>query len=242
MFYKLFLALVLAAGTTAYAEDSSTPLNPNNPPALADYRMNYRDMVEIANDKRLPHRIFYAPSSGPDATWFDAVKKGDLASVKRMREQGQNLEAKDEAALGQTALGWAAFIGYEDLVRYLVSQGADLFATDRGDVQNVLKSATLGQNVAVFKFLHEQLKDKVDLNDTKTDQQGETLLMIAASNDRVQIVKYLLSQHVELNIVSRPLGQDALTSACSRGNLDVAALLIEAGAINHHTGKANCVD
>jgi ankyrin repeat protein len=244
MFHTIFLTGLglLALTGSAQAQDSSSQLNPNNPPALADYRMNYRDMVELANDKKLPHRIFYTPSSGPDAKWFDAVKKGDLNSVQQMLAQGQNIEARDEAALGQTALGWAAFIGYDDLVHYLVSRGANLFAGDRADVKNVLKSAALGGDVAVFKYLHEQLGNKVDLNDTKSDQQGETLLMIAASNNRIHIVKYLLTQQVNLNVVSRTLDQDALTYACERDYQDVAALLIEAGAVNHHTGKGNCID
>lgn len=244
MFPTILLAGLglLALAGNAQAQDRSSQLNPNNPPALADYRMDYRDMVELANDRKLPQRIFYTPSSGPDAKWFDAIKKGDLTSVKQMLAQGQNIEARDDAALGQTALGWAAFIGYDDLVHYLVSQGANLFAGDRADVRNVLKSAALGGDVAVFRYLHEQLGSKIDLNDTKSDRQGETLLMTAASNNRIHIVKYLLSQQVNLNVVSRALDQDALTYACERGYQDVAAMLIEAGAVNHHTGKGNCVD
>jgi uncharacterized protein len=99
---------------------------------LSKFRFSKAEMQEIANPHLLSHRIFYEkPSQGPDAAWFDAVKQGNLATVKKMVEAGQNLEAKDEASLGQTALGWAAFIGYFDIVQYLVEKGADIRATDR---------------------------------------------------------------------------------------------------------------
>ncbi|WP_392566265.1 hypothetical protein RHO15_01280 [Utexia brackfieldae] len=50
-------------------------LNPDNPKNYQDFRMDYAEMIEIANPNRLSHRIFYnALSVGPDAKWFDAVK------------------------------------------------------------------------------------------------------------------------------------------------------------------------
>ena len=82
-----------------------------------------------------------------DAKWFDAVKRGDMAMARYMVENGQNLEAIDTGSLDQTALGWAAFIGYEDMVDDLVEQGANFYATDKGNAYNALKSAILGTNV-----------------------------------------------------------------------------------------------
>lgn len=223
-------------------------LNKNNPEGFQQFRMDYAEMQDLANPNRLAWRIFYdKPSEGPDAAWFDAVKQGNLALVKEMVEKGQNIEVKDEKSLGQTALGWAAFIGYEDMVDYLLDQGADLWATDRGDVYNALKSATLGKNINVFKKLYEKLKDKTDINDQKSDIQGETMLIVSASNNRMDIVKYLLELGANPNIVttetdtkSPAYDQDALTISCERGLTDMVDLLIKNGAINHRTGKASC--
>lgn len=191
--------------------------------------------------------FFYdKPSSGANAAWFDAVKKGDLAKVKTMLAAGQDIEAKDEASLGQTALGWAAFIGYEDMVDFLIASGASLFATDRGDVYNVLKSAVLGKNVKIVKKIYGNLSP-YNLNDQSVESDGETLLMVAASNDRRQIVEFLLSQGADINLVTttkdKSLGaynQSALSYACTRGLKDMQALLIKHGAINHRTSKASC--
>lgn len=212
------------------------------------FRFSQAEMHDIANPKKLSWRIFYAkPSEGADAVWFDAVKRGDLATVRRMVENGQNLEAKDEAGLGQTALGWAAFIGYEDIVDYLIAQGADLRATDRGDVYNVLKSAVLGKNTAIVKKIYTLLKDETDLNDQTVESDGETLIMVAASNNRIETVKYLLSLGANPNLVTTQTNrnapsynQSALSYACVRGHKEMQELLISQGVINHRTGKSSC--
>lgn len=160
--YKLSVSAVMGAMLLAGCSNISpvTSANSNATVAVAKtapipqvgYRFSDAENFDIVNKDKLSYRNYYSePSKGADATWFDAVKKGDLATVKYMVSNGQNLEVKDTGNLGQTALGWAAFIGYEDMVDYLVSQGASLYATDKGDVYNVLKSAALGKNTNVVK-------------------------------------------------------------------------------------------
>jgi hypothetical protein len=206
--------------------------------SYADYRYSYEEMLDIASSKKLSHRIFYKPSIGPNAKWFDDVKKGNLEAVKKAVESGQDIEVKDDASLGQTALLWAAFIGYEDMVEYLIKAGANLYATDRADVPHVFKSAVLGKNVNVVKYLYPMFKGKIDLNEQEDD--GETLVIVASSNNRIEIVKYLISLGVDLNIVSVPKNQNALTFACSKGYTEMAQLLINNGAINFKTKQPSC--
>ncbi|MCW2257166.1 ankyrin repeat protein [Providencia alcalifaciens] len=244
--FKLIPLLLTIAVTSFHAQ--SAELNKNNPDGYKQFRLDYSEMVEIANPTRLKHRIFYtSPSKGPDAKWFDAVKQGDLETVKVMVGNGQNIEVKDEASLGQTALGWAAFIGYEDIVDYLISKNADLMATDRADVSNALKSAGLGKNVNVFKKLHQKLKNKIDLNNQSNDMQGETILIVASSNDRQDIVQYLLDNKVRTDLIttekdtSHPAyDQDALSVACQNGNFGTIKILQKYGAINHRNNQPYC--
>lgn len=207
---------------------------------LSKFRFTYDEMYKIANPKLLPHRVFYEkPSVGPDAAWFDAVKQGNLELVKQMVEAGQNLEAKDTASLGQTALGWASFIGYLDMVKYLVAQGADIRATDKADVYNTVKSATLGGNAEVLAYLHGLLKDEVDWDAIEDD--GETLLSVAAVDGRLEALKYILQFNPKsINVVVEKFDISPLSGACDRGFTDVAELLISLGAINHKTGKSSC--
>lgn len=214
------------------------------------FRFSAADNFDIANEDKLSYRNFYEKASvGPDAKWFDAVKKGDLATVKYMVENGQDIEVKDTGNLDQTALGWAAFIGYEDMVDYLLTQGGDLYATDKGDVYNVLKSAVLGKNTEIVKKVYGLLNAEkpVDLNDQTQESDGETLIMVAASNNRLETVKYLLSKGANPNLVAttdnESLGsynQGAYSYACTRDHIEMQQLLAANGAINHRTGKASC--
>ena len=243
---KFVVASTFCLVTTAMA--NPVVLNSENPDGYQQFRMDYADMIEIANPTRLGWRMFYvSPSEGPNAKWFDAVKQGNFELVKQMVDDGQDIEVKDEASLGQTALGWAAFIGYEDIVDYLIEKNANLFATDRGDVTNALKSAGLGKNVDVFKKIYSLVKDDVDLDNQTNDTQGETILIVAASNDRQDIVEFLLEEGANPNLVTTEkdekhpaYDQDALTFACMRGNAGTIKLLLENGAVNHRTQKAAC--
>lgn len=220
------------------------------PTPQVGYRFSAAENFDIANKDKLSYRNFYAePSKGVDAKWFDAVKKGDLATVKYMVANGQNLEVKDTGNLDQTALGWAAFIGYEDIVDYLISQGASLQATDKGDVYNVLKSAALGKNTNVVKKVYKLLdaSEGVDLNDQTRESDGETLIMVSASNNRLETVKYFLAKGANPNLVAttkdKKMGsynQGAYSYACSRDLVEMQKLLAENGAVNHRTGKASC--
>ncbi|MDO4682601.1 MAG: ankyrin repeat domain-containing protein [Lautropia sp.] len=211
------------------------------------FRFSMDEMVDIANPDKLARRMFYdQPSTGPDAEWFDAIKRGDTIRVRQMVEAGQNLEARDEASLGQTALGWAAFIGYEDIVDYLLEKGASVHATDRGDVYNVLKSAALGKNVNIVRKIHQRLPE-TDFNDQTIEADGETLIMVAASNNRLEVVKYLIEQGSNVNLVAttkdKSLGaydQGPLSYACTRNHPEMVKLLVAHGAINHRNGKPAC--
>lgn len=241
MFKKLTALTTLAIlALPLYAAPNTTE------PAL--FRFDQAQMHDIANDKKLPHRVFYAkPSMGQDAQWFDAVKQGNLDKVKQMVALGQDIEAKDSGSLDQTALGWAAFIGYEDLFDYLVAQGANLWATDKGDVYHVLKSAALGKNAHIVKKAHLLLKDQYDLDDSSYEDDGESLVMVAASNNRLAVVQYFIDQGVDLNKVTTiqdpkrfSYNHSALSYACQGGYTEMQNLLIRHGAVNHRTQQATC--
>ena len=194
----------------------------------------------MANPRRLSHRIFYRErSKGPNAKWFDAVKEGNLAEIKRMVEAGQDIEVQDTASLKQTALGWAAFIGYLDVVQYLVDKGANLYAGDTADVTSAFKSAILGGNIKVIEYLYPLYQGKLNLNE-QDKRDGETMLMVAAGNSREEAVKFLLDKKVDVNIVSKQLNKSAFTYACESRNQNIIKMIKDAGGINVRTGKASC--
>ncbi|MEI0476661.1 ankyrin repeat domain-containing protein [Brachyspira pulli] len=203
-------------------------------------RLSPQELTNLANPRRLSHRIFYTkPSQGPNAKWFDAVKEGNLAEIKRMVEAGQDIEVQDTYSLKQTALGWAAFIGYLDVVEYLVSKGANLYAGDTADVTSAFKSAILGGNIKVIEYLYPLYEGKLNLNE-QDKRDGETMLMVAAGNNREDAVKFLLDKKVDVNIVSKQLNKSAYTYACESKNQNIIKMIKDAGGINVRTGKASC--
>lgn len=216
------LSLIAAVSTQVFAAEKPAEYKEYN-------RLSWEQMQEITNPNRLGHRIFYKASQGPDAKWFDAVKKGDLPTIKAMVAKGQNLEAKDEANLNQTALGWAAFIGYMDIVEYLVDQGADLYATDKADVTSSFKSAVLGGNIQVIKYLYPKVKDHIDL-DAQDERDDETALMVAVWNDRKEAVEFLIEKGAKVNIYAKKIDENALSYAYKQNNLKIAKILLDAGA------------
>lgn len=240
-------ALMAASVVNAQAQEGAKPAD------LSKFRYGLADMQKIANSKLLSHRIFYERASvGPNAQWFDAVKQGNLAEVKRMVEAASDqhhkkllIEARDDASLGQTALGWAAFIGYLDVVQYLVSQGADIRATDQADVYNAVKSAVMGPNVEVVKYLHGLMRTG-EIDWDAREQDNETLFSVAAVDGRLDTVKYILKDKpdVNINVVAKndnpKIDESPLSGACEGGFTDTANFLISKGAINHKTGKSSC--
>lgn len=245
IFRTLFLASTLMG---LCSMGNANILNTNNPEGFQQFRLDYTEMVDLANENKLAWRDFYTkPSEGPDAAWFDAVKQGDLETVKKMVDNGQIIEVKDVGSLNQTALGWAAFIGYEDMVDFLLSKNANLWATDTGDVYHALKSASLGKNAKIVQKLRELLQYGYDINDASYEDDGESLVMVAASNNRIDVVKYYISQGADLNKVTTindstrgSYNQSALSYACGRGHKEMQQLLIGHGAINHRTGTTTC--
>ena len=203
-------------------------------------RLTPAQLTNLANPRRLSHRIFYRErSKGPNAKWFDAVKEGNLAEIKRMVEAGQDIEVQDTASLKQTALGWAAFIGYLDVVQYLVDKGANLYAGDTADVTSAFKSAILGGNIKVIEYLYPLYQGKLNLNE-QDKRDGETMLMVEAGNIRDDAVKFLLDKKVDVNIVSKQLNKSAFTYACESRNQNIIKMIKDAGGINVRTGKASC--
>lgn len=62
--------------------------------------------------------------------WFNLAQQGELSLLKELYEYFDiDINAKD--ADGRTALHWSAYNGHLGCVKYLLSKGADVNATDR---------------------------------------------------------------------------------------------------------------
>jgi ankyrin repeat protein len=83
---------------------------------------------------------------------IEAVKRGDIESVKDLIAAGEDINQRDE--YGWTPLNWASGKGSLDLVTLLVEKGADVFAVGRDQRTPYLIALAAG-HVEVVLFLRE---------------------------------------------------------------------------------------
>lgn len=127
-----------------------------------------------------------------------------------------------------------------DITKYLIEEhNANLFATDRVDVQHVFKSAILGGNIKTIEYIYPKMKNDIDIN-FQDVKDGEIALMVVVDNDRVDAVNFLIKNGANVNIVSTQLNHNTLSFACRANNTKLINILKKEGAINQRTGTASC--
>ena len=152
---------------------------------------------------------------------YTASKEGDLVTVKKLlREDPGLLNAKDENHM--TPLITAAIEGNLKVVKYLVSQGAEI---DLGDRENTtpLQNAALSGQMKVVKYL---LKKGADLQ--KIDDNGHNAVTWAAARGQTEMFEYLLKKGADIMIEGKG-GTAALRSAAYYNHIDIVKLLLKKG-------------
>ncbi|XP_053192274.1 60 kDa lysophospholipase [Scomber japonicus] len=106
-----------------------------------------------------------------------ATKTGDIEALEALREMGNNLCLSDYD--GRTPLHIAASEGYLNVVQYLLSHGASVYARDRyGDTP--LSNAVRFRRKEVVKLLR---KTGAHFSRDELDEAGTELSSLAASGD-----------------------------------------------------------
>jgi len=104
-----------------------------------------------------------------------AAMIGNLTGVRDALSSGADVNARDiEGIDGVSALNWAARNGKNDVVNYLIDQGADINSRD-SDNYTVLRRAVIGGHVETAGLLIDRGADT-----EATDNNGFTPLMFAA--------------------------------------------------------------
>lgn len=163
-----------------------------------------------------------------------AVRKGDMAKVQELVNGGRSVnETTDETLM--TPLIIAAHKGHLDIVKYLVSKGADI------DAENAVgMSALLVTMASVKGNEHDEIaKYLIDQNaDTNVQDQKyrRTPLMLATLRNNKEMVTYLLQNCVDTAIKDKQ-GKTALRHAQKYKELaNIEAILTKSAGLQESAG------
>lgn len=156
----------------------------------------------------------------------DAAARDDAAGVKRLLEQGADIEGRDRH--GRTALLVATHRNAIEAARVLIEAGADVNAMDDISDSPYLYAGAEGR----FEILRMTLAHGADLG--SVNRYGGTALIPAAHHGHVETVRLLLGTATDIDHVNN-LGWTALLEAIILGDgsetyIDIVRLLLEAGA------------
>lgn len=149
---------------------------------------------------------------------MNAVQKNDLATVKRLIEQGVNVSEPD--ANGDSPLIIAAYKGYTEIVRALLEAGADVGALDPGMKAAALHAAAYAGRAEAARLLIEY---NIDI-DKQGPYNGYTALHDAIWQNNIDVAEILINAGANLSIRSND-GQTPLEFARSKGRTEIARMI-----------------
>ncbi len=160
----------------------------------------------------------------PGMTVHDAALAGDLKRVKELVGEHAELVNDTSSPDGFPPLALAAYAGRGDVVRYLLSKGADLNYAAPGLGFNALTGAVSENRAEVVKILV-----KAGANVNYPYEGGEAAVLVtAAANGNPDIVQTLLDAGADPNVRTTD-GTTPLSMAIQKGHLDVAGMLRRRG-------------
>lgn len=153
---------------------------------------------------------------------YRAVRDGYTAVVRKLVQTGASINAPNKR--GQTALCWAAFDGMEEMVKLLLSYGADIRTAGHVTGKSALSWAAKQGHEKIVKLILEKDSSIIEM----ADLYGRTALLLAASSGHSATVKILLENGAEISCQDFG-GMTPLHHAIHNGYLGVARLLEENG-------------
>ncbi|KAI9367278.1 hypothetical protein BJX61DRAFT_538191 [Aspergillus egyptiacus] len=153
--------------------------------------------------------------------------KGHYTTIKQLLAYGLDPDEKD--TLGRSPLSLAAAAGHNGVVRELLAKGVDITSTDERGRGPLLWAAHSGQATTLAILLRHCKTHEVPVD-------LDALAYWCCANKKRRILDLLLHYGANPNYQDQS-GQRLLTLVASRGDLDLAAPLLERGAdpnlINH---------
>ena len=190
--------------------------------AIENGHVNVADVLEAhgasTRKKKSAHPLF--PQMNDETPLMSAAGNGHLAMVKRLVEQGADVNEGD-----RTPLMYAAQGGHADVVEYLLAHGANAKAEEEGG-GTALGLAAMDGHADVVKLL---LAAGADADAREID--GTSPLLWAVGSGSVETARLLLEAGADPNAVGDMEGKTTpLISTIVEEDVEMVKLLLEAGA------------
>ena len=152
-----------------------------------------------------------------------AARKRQWAKVRRLVEQGGNVNDVDNTSYRTTALHFAAACGNSDIISFLLSRGANVSQTDCSGY-TPLHEAAYNHGVDICQLLVDHKADVTSVN-----TRGETLLHRAVVCWPDSPPAYHLITNESVNVADRH-GDIPLHIAARNIDIETVQLLVDCGA------------
>ncbi len=153
----------------------------------------------------------------------DAAKEGDLDGVKRLIEEGANIEVRD--ASSSTPLYNAVDGGHRDVAKFLILKGANVNVNcENGNTPLHRATVLFGGDKEMAELL---IKNGANVN-AVTTVVGDTPLHFAAWMGITKMVEFLIANGADVNAVNIEKATP-LQMAERVGSKDIMELLVKHG-------------
>eukprot|EP01041_Mallomonas_annulata_P006466 gene6466-13059_t len=151
----------------------------------------------------------------------DAAKNGHLETTKNLLTENKNLLNAHDST-GATPLHFASGWGHNDIVEYLIAEGADMECQNKNGGTPLHWASNQGRTCTVELLLSK----KVNVN--CQNKMGLTPLHWSCAEGHEEITKILLNQSASPELKDND-GMDAFMKACARGHIHIIRMLFEIG-------------
>ena len=162
-----------------------------------------------------------------EAPLFQAIRKADTATAKRLLDQGVSADSKDSE--GTPALMAATLYSNADLVNLLLNRGAN------PNVTNAVGATPLIWAIPDLAKVKTLLEHGANANAKSKTLQRTPLLVAASYPGSVEVLKLLLSKGADLHAKDSD-GMHALGRAVVSADVSVVRFLVESGSDPNEEG------
>lgn len=155
------------------------------------------------------------------ATIFEAINDNNLEEIQNIiTENPDVINERDDRYCDPLTV--AAIGGNLEIMKYLISQDADIYTIDR-EGSNLLHNSAANGHLDVVEYL---IDHGFDVN--AADGNGNTALLFALQSGDIELVNYLLEQGAEI-FVENVNGSTAMLNGIVSGNIEIVKLLRDHG-------------